>query len=157
MLEPGKGTLVGESAEHLAALEVLDSVAWAHDRPLPELEITHKVEAAAIHPTCATHRQGHAWRLGAPRRGSSPTTSTSPADGQLLRLRRRPRHLPHPELTASATRAEASEVTGAAAALSERRFDAYLSSNRTCEIGMTLRHRPRVRVGDQRPLERATR
>jgi D-lactate dehydrogenase len=35
----------------------------------------------------------------------------------------------HPELTESATRAEASEV-GAG------RFDAHLCSNRTCEIGM---------------------
>jgi len=37
---------------------------------------------------------------------------------------------PHPELTASATRQEAAELQG-------RTFDAYLSSNRTCEIGMT--------------------
>ena len=36
----------------------------------------------------------------------------------------------HPELTASATRAEASEVRKAT-------YDAYLSSNRTCELGMT--------------------
>ena len=36
----------------------------------------------------------------------------------------------HPELTASATRAEAESIRG-------RRFDAYLSTNLTCEIGMS--------------------
>ena len=36
----------------------------------------------------------------------------------------------HPELTASATAREASEVAGGT-------FDAYASCNRTCEIGMT--------------------
>ena len=39
------------------------------------------------------------------------------------------RGITHPELTASATAAEAREVSG-------RRFDAHLSSNRTCEIGL---------------------
>ena len=36
----------------------------------------------------------------------------------------------HPELTASATRLEAAEV-------SREVYDAYLSSNRTCELGMS--------------------
>jgi D-lactate dehydrogenase len=36
----------------------------------------------------------------------------------------------HPELTASATAREATEVRDAS-------FDAYVSCNRTCEIGMT--------------------
>jgi D-lactate dehydrogenase len=36
----------------------------------------------------------------------------------------------HPELTASATRPEAAEVN-------QRPYDLYLSSNRTCEIGLT--------------------
>jgi D-lactate dehydrogenase len=36
----------------------------------------------------------------------------------------------HPELTASATRAEAAAIAG-------RSFTAYASVNRTCEIGMT--------------------
>ena len=40
------------------------------------------------------------------------------------------RGLLHPELTASASHLEAAEV-------GERRYDAYLSSNRTCELGMS--------------------
>jgi D-lactate dehydrogenase len=40
------------------------------------------------------------------------------------------RGISHPELTAAATEAEAEEVSG-------RAFDAHLSSNRTCEIGLS--------------------
>jgi D-lactate dehydrogenase len=39
------------------------------------------------------------------------------------------RGLLHPELTAAATQEEAAEVRG-------RSFDAHISTNRTCEIGM---------------------
>jgi D-lactate dehydrogenase len=40
------------------------------------------------------------------------------------------RGISHPELTAAATAYQAAELTG-------RDFDAHLSSNRTCEIGLT--------------------
>ncbi|HEX3736599.1 MAG TPA: FAD-binding and (Fe-S)-binding domain-containing protein [Solirubrobacterales bacterium] len=128
IVEPGEGALSESNAEHLAALSVLDSVAWAHDRLLPALEVTRTVAAAAIHPTCATHRQGHAWRLGALAAALAddvyqpPTATCCGFAGD--------RGISHPELTAAATRQEAAELAG-------RRFDAYLSSNRTCEIGMS--------------------
>jgi D-lactate dehydrogenase len=128
IVEPGEGTLSGSNTAHLAVLSVLDSVAWAHDRLLPGLEIVRRVDAAAIHPTCATHRQGHAWRLGALAAALAdevylpPTATCCGFAGD--------RGITHPELTAAATHAEASELAG-------RRFDAYLSSNRTCEIGMS--------------------
>jgi D-lactate dehydrogenase len=128
IVEPGEGTLSEANAAHLAALTVLDSVAWAHDRLLPGLEITERIDAAAIHPTCATHRQGNAFRLGALAAALAddvylpPTGTCCGFAGD--------RGISHPELTASATRAEASELAG-------RPFDAYLSSNRTCEIGLT--------------------
>ena len=112
----------------LAQLQIVDSVAWAHDRLLPELEIVHKLDAAAIHPTCATNRQSNARRLSALAAALAddvhqpPTATCCGFAGD--------RGISHPELTASATRAEASELQG-------RHFDAYLSSNRTCEIGLT--------------------
>jgi D-lactate dehydrogenase len=111
-----------------AAMTILDSVAWAHDRLLPELQIVRKTGAAAIHPTCATNRQGNALRLGALAAAIAdevylpPTATCCGFAGD--------RGISHPELTASATRPEASELSG-------RTFDAYLSSNRTCEIGLT--------------------
>jgi D-lactate dehydrogenase len=135
IVEPGEGTLSEANAEHLAALTILDSVAWAHDRLLPSLEVNHKLGAAAIHPTCATHRQGHALRLGALAAAVAddvyvpPTASCCGFAGD--------RGISHPELTASATSAEAAELAERGAALPDRHFDAYLSSNRTCEIGMS--------------------
>jgi D-lactate dehydrogenase len=128
IVEPGEGTLSEANAAHLAALQIVDSVAWAHDRLLPELEIVRKVDAAAIHPTCATNRQGNARRLAALAATLAedvhqpPTATCCGFAGD--------RGISHPELTASATREEASELSG-------RTFDAYLSSNRTCEIAMT--------------------
>jgi D-lactate dehydrogenase len=135
IVEPGEGTLSEGNAAHLAALEILDSVAWAHDRLLPGLEVTRKLGAAAIHPTCATHRQGHAWRLGALAAALAddvylpPTGTCCGFAGD--------RGISHPELTAAATKAEAGEVAERSATLPGRHFDAYLSSNRTCEIGMS--------------------
>ncbi|HTR74108.1 MAG TPA: FAD-binding and (Fe-S)-binding domain-containing protein [Solirubrobacterales bacterium] len=128
IVEPGEGTLSEGNAEHLAALEILDSVAWAHDRLLPGLEVTRKLGAAAIHPTCATHRQGQARRLGDLAAAFvegvylPPTATCCGFAGD--------RGISHPELTEAATRDEAGELEG-------RDFDAYLSSNRTCEIGMS--------------------
>ena len=119
----------------MAELTILDSIAWAHDRLLPGLEVTRKLGAVAIHPTCATHRQGHAWRLGALAAALAddvylpPTGTCCGFAGD--------RGISHPELTAAATRAEAGEVAERSAALPGRHFDAYLSSNRTCEIGMS--------------------
>jgi D-lactate dehydrogenase len=128
IVEPGDGTLSDANAAHLAQLQILDSVTWAHDRLLPQLTITHKLGAAAIHPTCATNRQGHAPRLRALATAIAddvhqpPTATCCGFAGD--------RGISHPELTESATRAEAAELSG-------RAFDAYLSSNRTCEIAMT--------------------
>jgi D-lactate dehydrogenase len=135
VVEPGEGTLSEENAEHLAALTILDSVAWAHDRLLPSLTVTRRVESATIHPTCATHRQGNAWRLAALAAAIAddvfvpPTATCCGFAGD--------RGISNPELTAAATKPEATEVAQASADHPARRFDAYLSSNRTCEIGMT--------------------
>jgi D-lactate dehydrogenase len=152
VVEPGEGTLPEANAEKLAALTVLDSVAWAHDRLLPGLEVVRKVGAAAIHPTCATHRQGHAWRLGALAAAIADDVYLPPS-GTCCGFAG-DRGISHPELTAGATRAEAAEVASAEPA--GRRFDAYLSSNRTCEIGLS-RATGRDYESVINALERATR
>jgi D-lactate dehydrogenase len=152
IVEPGEGTLSEANAEHLAAMTILDAVAWAHDHLLPNLEITHKLRSAMIHPTCATNRQGDTPHLRALAAAIAtevfvpPTATCCGFAGD--------RGITHPELTASATSAEASEVLGQEAAA--RPFDAYLSSNRTCEIGLT-RATGRQYESIINALERATR
>jgi D-lactate dehydrogenase len=126
--EPGDRVLFEENVERLAALEILDSVAWAHDRLLPHLEVGRKVSAATAHPTCATRHMGLAPRLRALAAALAEDVYVAPSAtccgfaGD--------RGITHPELTAAATRPQAEELAG-------RAFDAHLSSNRTCEIGLS--------------------
>jgi D-lactate dehydrogenase len=147
VVEPGERTLTAANSRRQAKMTILDSVAWTHDRLLPNLTIVNKVDAVALHPTCSTHRQGHSRRLGAIAAALAeavyipPTATCCGFAGD--------RGISHPELTASATHQEASELSG-------RHFDAYLSSNRTCEIGLT-RATGREYESVINALERATR
>jgi D-lactate dehydrogenase len=113
--------------ERLAGIEILDSVAWAHDRLLPHLKVHRTAGRTTVHPPCSTRHLGQAAMLQALAEAVSdeaivPLTSTCcgfAGDRGLL----------HPELTAAATRDEAAEVATAP-------FDAHVSANRTCEIGL---------------------
>jgi D-lactate dehydrogenase len=126
--EPGDGVLNEENAERLGKLRILDSVAWAHDRLLPQLQIAHKVGSATVHPTCATRQMGLAPRLRSLADALAEDVYVAPSAtccgfaGD--------RGISHPELTAAATADQAAELSG-------RHFDAHLSSNRTCEIGLS--------------------
>jgi D-lactate dehydrogenase len=128
IVEPGEGVLDEENAARLAELQVLDSVAWAHDRLLPQLEIARKVGSATVHPTCATRQMGLAPRLRALANALAEDVWVAPSAtccgfaGD--------RGFSRPELTAAATRDQAAELSG-------RHFDAHLCSNRTCEIGLS--------------------
>jgi len=124
---PGEGVLSEHNAECLAKIEILDSVAWAHDRLLPWLEVGEKVGSATVHPTCATRHMGLAHRLEAVAGALADDVYVAPSAtccgfaGD--------RGISHPELTEAATAPQAAELSG-------RHFDAHLSSNRTCEIGL---------------------
>jgi len=126
--DPGEDVLSEENVERLGKLEILDSVAWAHDRLLPSLELTGKVGSATVHPTCATRHMGLAPRLRSLAGALADEVYVAPSAtccgfaGD--------RGISHPELTESATRPQAEELSG-------RHFDAHLSNNRTCEIGLS--------------------
>jgi D-lactate dehydrogenase len=126
--EPGDGVLNEANVERLARLAIIDSVSWAHDRLLPWLEVAEKVPAATVHPTCATRHMGLALRLKSLAEFLAEDVYVAPSAtccgfaGD--------RGISHPELTAAATAPQAGELEG-------RRFDARLSNNRTCEIGLT--------------------
>ncbi len=115
-----------ENAERLAELKVLDATDWARDRLLPNLDV-RKAGAIAVHPTCSGRHLGMHRRLRklavelADDVFVPPSAACCGFAGD--------RGLLHPELTASATEEEAAEVRG-------REFDAHVSTNRTCEIGM---------------------
>ena len=122
------GALSEANRERHAKLEVLDSVAWAHDRLLPHLDLNHRFRSVALHPTCSTRHLGltrELQALGAALADEAVTPAAATCCGFAG-----DRGMLHPELTAAATADEAAEL----AAGPDR--DAYLSSNRTCEIGL---------------------
>ncbi|MGO9320569.1 MAG: FAD-binding and (Fe-S)-binding domain-containing protein [Solirubrobacteraceae bacterium] len=118
--------------ERFQRIEILDSIAWAHDRLLPRLTVARKLSRMAVHPTCAAGQLGLAGKLEAIAREladdvlvpAATTCCGMAGDRGLL----------HPELPASALR-------DAAAELAERRaggdrVDEHVCSNRTCEIAL---------------------
>jgi D-lactate dehydrogenase len=114
--------LRGEAAEALP-----DSIEWL-ERVLPRLPARRRLGRVAVHPTCAVRHLGLANRLEALAAELAdevvvPVASTCcgfAGDRGMLR----------PELTAAATAPEARELADRGP------FDAYLSTNRTCEVGL---------------------
>jgi D-lactate dehydrogenase len=129
--------LSGEAAERLSEknrerhekLEILDSVVWA-ERLLPKLEIARKLRSVAVHPTCSTRHMGQTRTLAG--------IAGAIADQVFVPIRSTccgmagDRGLLHPELTEAAIAEEAAELAGT-------KHDAYLCSNRTCEIALQQR------------------
>jgi len=123
----GEGVLTEENSARHAELTIIDSVQWAEDHLLPSLTVSRKAESVTVHPTCSGRHMGLersltriAERLA--ERVHVPDTATCcgfAGDRGFL----------HPELTQSATAAEAAEVRSVP---TER----YVSSNRTCEVGL---------------------
>ena len=124
--------LTDSERERFQQIEILDSIAWAHDRLLPELYVTRRLARIAVHPTCAVGQLGLAGKLESLARVLAddvlvPAASTCcgmAGDRGLL----------HPELPASALRDSAAEL--AAREADGERVDAHVCSNRTCEIAL---------------------
>ena len=109
-------------------LRIIDSVDFAVDYLLPQIEISKKKSSVALHPTCSSTMLGSNNNLQTLAEAISENVTT-PLDWSCCAFAG-DRGLLHPELTESATKAEAAE-------LKEKKFDAYLSTNLTCEIGMS--------------------
>jgi D-lactate dehydrogenase len=119
--------LQGAERERFEQIEVLDSIAWVHDRLLARLQPKRRVRAAAIHPVCSAGQLGLTGKLEAIAAQLAEEVSTPP--GASCCGMAGDRGLLHPELPASALRDEA-------AALAEHPVDEHLCSNRTCEIAL---------------------
>ena len=119
--------LTPENRERHGALKVLDSIAWAHDSLLPKLSIRRKTGSAVIHPSCSANHLGLGRKLHA-LAAAMADEAVAPVSAGCCAFAG-DRGFLHPELTRSATFAEAEEVRA-------RAFNAYLGSNRTCEIGL---------------------
>ncbi|QTE31657.1 FAD-binding oxidoreductase [Pengzhenrongella sicca] len=109
-------------------MTVIDSVEFAVTHVLPTLGGYAKLDSLAVHPTCSSTRMGM--------NGALDTVSHAVADRVEVPENwgccafAGDRGLLHPELTASATKAEAADVAAMGAS-------AHASCNRTCELGLT--------------------
>ena len=110
-------------------IRVLDAVTFVADQVLARLPApARRLPSLVLHPTCSSTRLG----LDAALLRIARTVADDvvvPDDWQCCAFAG-DRGLLHPELTASATRAEAASVAGA-------EFAAHASVNRTCELAMT--------------------
>jgi D-lactate dehydrogenase len=113
--------------ERFAQIDVLDSIAWCHDRLLARLHVTRKVASAAVHPTCAVSQLGLAGKLEALAGAMAERVLVPAATGCCGMAG--DRGLLHPELPASGTRDLAAELAG-------EPCEEHLCSNRTCEIAL---------------------
>ncbi|MFH9419330.1 FAD-binding and (Fe-S)-binding domain-containing protein [Streptomyces sp. NPDC017529] len=129
-------------------LTVVDSVVWAAEELLPHLEILRTVGSAVLHPTCSMRHLGDEAQLRAVAEACAEEVVV-PDDAGCCAFAG-DRGMLHRELTEAATAKEAAEVAS-------RRFDAHLSANRMCEVGMDHATGGRGYHSALLALERATR
>jgi D-lactate dehydrogenase len=110
-----------------AQLTVVDSVDWASETLLPGLTVRRRRRSAVVHPTCSMRHLGNAERLTSVVAAFAEEVVV-PDDAGCCAFAG-DRGLLHRELTESATRREAAEVAAGD-------FDAFVSANRMCEVGM---------------------
>jgi D-lactate dehydrogenase len=122
------GLLSDVERTHGRRIEVVDAVAFVAESVLPRLTTFHRLSSIALHPTCSSTHLDVNGALQA-LAGAIADEVVVP-DGWGCCAFAGDRGMLHPELTESATAAEAAAVTA-------RQFDAYASLNRTCEIGLT--------------------
>ncbi|MFB6435160.1 FAD-binding and (Fe-S)-binding domain-containing protein [Streptomyces sp. NPDC056411] len=116
----------GQRARH-ARLTLVDSPVWAAGELLPRLTVRRTLDSAVLHPTCSMRHLGE--EEGLRKVAAACAREVVVPDDAGCCAFAGDRGMLHRELTESATAKEAAEVTA-------RHFDAYLSANRMCEIGM---------------------
>jgi D-lactate dehydrogenase len=120
--------LTGANRDRHARMQIVDAVEFFASRVLPALTIARRRERVILHPVCSLVKMGLTPALVAIAGACSDRVFVPPSAGCCGFAGDRGWLVP--ELTASATAAEAREVAAAAA-------EGHYSSGRTCEIGMT--------------------
>ncbi|KJL28141.1 FAD-binding and (Fe-S)-binding domain-containing protein [Microbacterium oxydans] len=116
-----------------ADLVIEDATTYIAREVLPRVTVSSKLDSVAVHPTCSTTALGASGALT--EIAAAVASDVFVPDGWGCCAFAGDRGMLHPELTASATEVESAEVRAADA--DRGGFDAFVSANRTCEIGMT--------------------
>ena len=126
-LRSGEG-LVPENRERLARMTIRDGVEFFADTVLPGLTVNPRAGTVAVHPVCSLVKMGLTGKLESIARACSPSAVVADPAGCCGFAGDRGWLVP--ELTASATREEASAIRAC-------RPSEIVSSSRTCEIALT--------------------
>lgn len=118
--------LTAEAKARYDKLKIIDSIAWCHDL-LPDLTVSRKLNRVAVHPNCSATHMGLTKALENIAEHLAIDVEIPIGTGCCGTAG--DRGLLHPELVQSATR-EIKSVLDAKPA------EAYLSANRTCEMGL---------------------
>lgn len=119
--------LTEDNRELHRELTVVDSLVWAAEELLPALTVFRRTGSAVLHPTCSMQHLGDVAQLRTVAEACAEEVVV-PDDAGCCAFAG-DRGMLHKELTDSATAKEGAEVRA-------REYDAYLSANRMCEIGM---------------------
>jgi D-lactate dehydrogenase len=132
----GLHTMLAKSLEEYpqyAGLVIEDATTFIAREVLPRVRVTAKLDSVAVHPTCSTTALGATGALT--EIADAVARDVYVPEGWGCCAFAGDRGMLHPELTASATAVESAEIAAADAARGG--FDAFVSANRTCEIGMS--------------------
>ena len=125
----GLGSLLpAELRARYEGVAVLDSLDYLRDVLLPHLEVDRRLGSVAVHAVCSVHHLGTAAVLEQ-LAGAVAERVVNPVSAGCCGFAG-DRGWLHPELPAAALRPEIAE-------LGDEQHDAYVSSNRTCEIGLS--------------------
>lgn len=114
-------------------LKIEDATTFVAREVLPRLDVSAKLPTIAVHPTCSTTALGATGALT--EIAAAVADEVFVPEGWGCCAFAGDRGMLHPELTKSATAQESAEI--ATAEIERGEFDAFVSANRTCEIGMT--------------------
>lgn len=120
-LDPGQ-------QEKFDRLRILDSIDYLHDLVLPKVNASSRKKKIVLHPVCSLHKMNIAYKFTTIASRFAETVSVPDSAGCCGMAG--DRGFLFPELTASATQAEAAEVK-------QDDFEGYYSSTKTCEMAMT--------------------
>jgi D-lactate dehydrogenase len=127
-LKTCRSHLTPENQERFDRLRILDSIEFVSEFILPKLTVRRRVHRVAVHPVCSVVKMGLTDKLTQVMKACSEEVVV-PRDAGCCAFAG-DRGFLFPELTASATETEASQIR-------QQPCDAYFSSSKTCEIGMT--------------------
>ncbi len=120
--------LTSENQQRYDQLQLIDSVDYLHDHVLALATVRSKKEKIVLHPVCALEKLGTGHKFTAVAKAFANQV-TVPLNAGCCGMAG-DRGFLFPELTASATQAEATEVA-------QSTYDGYYSSTKTCEIAMS--------------------